>query len=195
MSIETTTRKAPYKTAPKQKKVSIETFLEKYRKGGPGVKYEYNKGIIEKTETMKSKEQHIFRNLQHLFDKTTVYKNGGLIVQEMEVWTSENQWRKPDVSYISSAQIEAAADGFEPVPEFMIEVISKTDKINEVKNKVKEYFKAGVKLVWHIFPALQQVEIYYSANKSETFIDDEMCSAAPIIEDFTISVNDIFKKK
>ncbi len=193
MTINTLTRKAPYKTKT-VRKMSIETFLKRYRKGKPGVKYEYNNGIIEKTETMKFKEQYIFQNLQQLFLTTPACKEKGLLVQELEVWTSENQWRKPDISFISASQIESAAKGNEPIPEFVIEVISKNDKINEVKNKVDEYFKAGVKVLWHIFPALKKVEIYKSADKSETFSQDGICSAELVIDGFKITVADIFKK-
>jgi len=85
--------------------MSIDTFLKRYRKGKPGVKYEYNNGIIEKTETMKFKEQYIFLNLQRLFITTPAFKEEGLLVQELEVWTSESQWRKPGVSFITSPQI------------------------------------------------------------------------------------------
>ena len=192
MSANTLTRKAPYKTKT-VRRISIDSFLKRYRKGKPGVKYEYNKGIIEKTETLKFKEQYIFHNLQQLFITTIAFKKEGLLVQELEVWTSENQWRKPDISFITSSQIEAAAQGNEPIPEFMIEVISKNDKINEVKNKVDEYFKAGVKVLWHIFPALKKVEIYLSAEKSETYSQHSICSAEPVIEGFNIFVADIFK--
>ena len=194
MTINTLIRKAPYKTKT-IRKMSIETFLKRYRKGKPGVKYEYNKGIIEKTETMKFKEQYIFFNLQQFFITTPDCKEKGLLVQELEVWTSESQWRKPDISFISSPQIEAATQGNEPIPEFIIEVISKNDKINEVKNKVDEYFKAGVKILWHIFPELKKIEIYCSADKSETFSQDGVCSAEPVIKGFNITVADVFSKK
>ena len=157
-------------------------------------RYEYNNGIIEKTETMKFKEQYIFLNLQRLFITTPAFKEEGLLVQELEVWTSESQWRKPDVSFITSPQIEAATEENEPIPEFIIEVISKNDKINEVKNKVDEYFSAGVKILWHIFPELKKVEIYRSADKSETFSKNGICSAEPVIEGFKITVADVFSK-
>ena len=157
MSANTLVRKAPYKEK-KVRKVSIASFLRRYRKGKPGIKYEYNKGVIEKTESMKFKEQYIFHNLQQLFITTIAFQNKGMLVQELEVWTSENQWRKPDISFITAQQISAAANGYEPIPALIIEVISKNDKINEVKNKVDEYFNAGVKILWHIFPELKKVE-------------------------------------
>ena len=48
-------------------------------------------------------------------------------------------------------------------------------------------------VVWHIFPDLEEVHIYKGPNMI-TFSRDEICSADPILPDFKITVNDIFKK-
>ncbi len=186
-------REAPYKEK-KPRKISIQTFLEKYRKGGPGVKYEFNNGIIEKTETMKLKENFIIQNLRTVFTETPAYKNRGSLECELEVWTSKTQWRKPDMAYITLEQTRAAADGAEPMPEFVIEVISKNDEVNVVKGKVYEYFKAGVKILWHIFPDFNRVEIYRSPDDIEVCSGEKVCSAEPVVEGFKIVAKAIFKK-
>ncbi|HFA51508.1 MAG TPA: Uma2 family endonuclease [Bacteroidetes bacterium] len=185
-------KEAPRKVK-QPKKISIETFLRKYRKGGPGVKYEYNKGIIEKTEAMKFKEQFIANNIVNHFEKTKAAGEGGKIVQELEVWTSSDQWRKPDLSYITVEQTRAAAKGEEPIPEFIIEVISKNDKINEVKNKVYEYFNAGVKVLWHIFPEIKTVDVYRSPEDIQICSGSKICSAEPAVKGLKIKAKDIFK--
>lgn len=79
------------------KKISIETFLRKYRKGGPGVKYEFNQGIIEKTGAKKLSAQYIADNLFEKFEQTPAAKRRERLVQELEVWTSGEQFRKPDL--------------------------------------------------------------------------------------------------
>ncbi len=187
-----TIKEAPYQLR-QPRKISIKTFLRKYRKGGPGVKYEYNNGIIEKTEAMKQSEQYIVFNILNHFDKTPAAKRLDKIMQEMEVWTSDVQWRKPDLSYITVEQISAAAKGKETVPKFVIEVISKNDKITEVKDKVFEYFKAGVQIIWHIFPHSQTVEIYRSPEDIEVCSREKTCSAEPAVEGFVLPAKAIFK--
>jgi len=186
-------REAPFKEK-KPRKISIQTFLEKYRKGAPGVKYEFNNGIIEKTEAMKFKGQFIAVNILNQFEKTPAAKLSSKIVQELEIWTSKNQWRKPDMAYITLEQTRAAADGAEPVPEFIIEVISKNDEVNVVKGKVYEYFKAGVKILWHIFPDFHRVEIYRSPDEIEVCSGQKTCTAEPVVEGFNIAAEAIFKK-
>ena len=185
-------REAPYKEK-KPRKISIHTFLEKYRKGAPGVKYEFNNGIIEKTEAMKFKEQFIVVNILNQFEKTPAARRSAKIVQELEVWTSKTQWRKPDMAYITLEQTRAAAGGAEPIPEFIIEVISKNDEVNVVKGKVYEYFKAGVKILWHIFPDFDRVEIYRSPDDIEVCSGKKLCSAEPVAEGFKIEAEAIFK--
>lgn len=186
-------REAPYKEK-KSRKISLQTFLAKYRKGAPGVKYEFNNGIIEKTEAMKLKENFIIQNLRRRFTDLPAYKNGGSMECELEVWTSPTQWRKPGMAYITLEQTKAAADGAEPMPEFIIEVISKNDEVNVVKGKVYEYFKAGVKILWHIFPDFGRVEIYRSPDDIEVCSGEKICSAEPVVDGFRIPAANIFKK-
>ncbi len=179
--------------------MSIETFLRKYRDGRPGVKYEYNNGVIEKTEShMKMKEYYIIKNLRRFFDTTTAYQKGGGMECEMEVWTSKTQemlqWRRPDLSYINPSQDILAFEGKEPIPEFIIEVISPTDNAIIIEDKVYEYFRAGVKILWHIFPHNKTVKIYRSPKQIEVCTDDDLCSAEPVVEGFVLTANDIFKQ-
>ncbi len=82
----------------------------------------------------------------------------------------------------------------ESIPRFVIEVISTSDPINIVNDKVLEYFKAGVKILWHIFPKQQMVYVFKSMSQIAILRADDICSAAPVIPDFEISINDIFKK-
>lgn len=192
MSAETIYRQAPVPEKP-PKKVSLQTFLRKYRKGGPGMKYEYNRGVIEKMDAMKAKEQYLALNIQRRFTQTKAAEDGGQIVQELEVWTSSDQWRKPDLAFISIEQTKAAMQGYEPVPEFIIEVISPNDQINRVKNKVYEYFDAGVKVLWHVFPEQQVVEVYRSPEDLEVCSGGKLCSAEPVVKGMVMPAAEVFK--
>ncbi len=156
------------------------------------MKYEYNKGVIEKMEAMKAKEQYLALNIQRYFSQTKAAKEGGQIVQELEVWTSPEQWRKPDLAFISIEQTRAAMQGYEPVPEFIIEVISPNDQINRVKNKVYEYFHAGVKVLWHIFPEQQVVEVYRSPEEVEVCSGSKLCSAEPVVKGMLMPAAEVF---
>ena len=173
------------------RRISLTTFLEKYREGGQGVKYEFNNGIIEKTDAMKKTELYILRNLEKAFRHTTAYAEDAMLSPEIETWTSKTQFRKPDMSFWTPQQV---IEEVESVPLFAIEVISPNDRINLVNNKVLEYFKSGVQVLWHIFPEQKMVYVFTSPSQITVCFEDDICSAAPVLPDFEISVNGIFKK-
>ncbi len=193
MSENTTYREAPVKKKP-PRKMSIHTFLRKYSEGGPGVKYEYNKGVIEKSDAMKMSEHYIVINLQDRFATLPIAKTRAKLQCEIEVWTSEEQWRKPDLSLITLEQTRAAAKGYAPIPEFIIEIISINDKINLVKNKVYEYFQAGVKVLWLVFPEQQVIEVYRTPEDLVVCSGDKVCSAEPVVEGFVMKAEEVFKE-
>ncbi len=193
MGTATLSRQFPYREK-EPRKISIQTFLEKYRDGAPGVKYEFNKGVIEKTEAMKMSERYIILNLRKRFTTTPAAKRDESLECESEVWTSKDQWRKPDLSHLTLDQTLAAANGEEPVPEFLIEVISKNDSIIVVEDKIIEYFQAGTKILWLIFPHIQTVKIYRSVEDIEVCSGEKICSAEPVVEGFRMKAADIFRK-
>lgn len=178
-----------------QIKISWEDFEREYLSREDEWKYEWVNGYVEKTKrTMNQYQFYILNNLKDLFDKLKIEgKISGYLGVEMDAYFLENIHRIPDVAYYSLAQNVKMAAGENQVPEFVIEIISKTDNINRVNKKVRNYREAKVAVVWHIFPDLEEVHIYKGTNMI-TFSGEEICSADPVLPDFKITVNDIFKK-
>jgi Uma2 family endonuclease len=100
--------------------------------------------------------------------------------------------RRPDIAYFTIEQEGNMKQGEDEIPEFAIEIISGNDKANKVEEKTIEYFKAGVKVVWLIYPDNKTVQVYTSLKQAQICTDDDICSAKPVLEDFEIKVSDIF---
>lgn len=195
MSQEIVYREPPYKVK-KPRKISIETFLRKYRDGAPGIKYEYNNGIVEPSDTVDLKDFHIVYNLRKHFEKSAAAQIDGSMECETEFWTTASQLRKPSLSFFTLDQIRAGFDGFQPVPAFLIEIISPTDTVGLVHDKISEYVAAGVKIIWLVFPKSKQVQIHdvSSPDLHLSCTDDQICSAEPVVEGFKMKAADIFKR-
>lgn len=154
-----------------------------------GYKYEWNDGELIKTGGMKRKHLRLIKKLNRLFLLTHAHKAGGELICEQDVMLTGIQMRRPDVAYFSDEQIRSADD--EPVPAFCIEVISPTDESEKVENKRIEYFRAGVQVLWHIFPENREVYVYTARKTVQICSDDDLCSAQPVLDDFAISVNEL----
>jgi Uma2 family endonuclease len=190
--VENPTAPVVQKLSPKPRLSKLEAYFRKYRDLEDGFKYELVNGTVEKTpRTMTPAQTFVLNNLMRRFLTTKAFKDGGNLFVEIEMLTKPEQIRKPDICYRSSRQI--ASGDFSP-SEFVVEVMSPNDKIDMVKQKVREYFAAGVKVVWHIFPNAQEIEVFTSPRRSEVFSGEEVVSAAPAIPDFSMKVEDVFKK-
>ena len=179
----------------KPTKVSINTFFSKYATAKDGFKYEYNNGIIEKTPRMITKKQwYIVDNLNSRFIQTAAYQAGNRLFNEPEIWTSEAQVRAPDLAYLTKKQIRKENAEEKTITPFVIEVISQTDRMYKVTEKLREYFKAGVEVVWLILPESEEVYVYTSPLEVTICQGERKCFAGKALLDFDILASDIFKK-
>ena len=96
----------------------------------------------------------------YIFDSSTCFKlpNGGN--------------RSPDLSWISRDRWEALSqddrEKFPPIaPDFILELKSPSDNINDLREKMAEYQDAGVKLGWLIDRQARTVDIYRQGEEPE----------------------------
>jgi Uma2 family endonuclease len=71
----------------------------------------------------------------------------------------------PDASWVSNARIASVSRDrrrkFPPVcPEFVVEVMSPSDRLKTAKEKMQEWIRGGVELGWLIDPGHQTVYVY-----------------------------------
>ena len=165
---------------------TLEEFLT--WESNDGVKYEWNDGELIKFTGMRKEQLYIYDVLLDLFLQKSCHKAGTLVAQQ-DVMLNGIQMRRPDVAYFTKQQVVATRNGKDEIPEFVIEIISSNDQIYQVEKKIIEYFKAGVKVVWNILSEEKVVYDYTSRQNVKICIENDICSAAPVLPDFELSVN------
>jgi len=121
--------------------------------------------------------------------------------------TDSSSWvtgsRKPDVMFIVAERLSAyklATPDWEDrplalVPDLVIEVISPTDRMDAVLQKVARYLADGVQIVWVANRKRQSITVYTLTNEPVVLSGDQTLSGGEIIPDFTIPVRAIFEYK
>lgn len=202
MTASTIFQDAPIATSPSvenpTKFISWKEFEHKYLHREDGYKYEWVNGTIEKTKrSMDQKQLFILDNLRTLFERLKFEcQLSGIFEAEIDTFFLEKTHRRPDISYFTPEQRIAIHQGIHEVPQFVIEVISSRDQMNLVHKKMGNYRAAKVQVVWHIFPLLEEVHVFYGDNLKQSAIcqEEDICSAAPILPVFRISAKDIFSR-
>lgn len=128
---------------------------------------------------------NVKNNLGVTFDSSTGFK------------LSNGATRSPDLSWIESSRWQAIPKAqqrkFAPIdPDFVIELMSPTDDLDELRNKMNEYINCGVKLGWLICPDEKQVEIYRQGEKKEVLDNPSSLSGEDILPGLTVDLTDIF---
>jgi Uma2 family endonuclease len=170
--------------------ITLPRTLSEFQNWEPndGYKYEWNDGELIKFTGMNKLQVKVYDILNTLFIKKGFWETA-TFVSEYDVQLTGIQMRRPDIAYLTKEQIEAADKGTDVIPEFVIEIISGNDNINKVEEKIGEYYKAGVKVVWLIFPENKSVHIYTSRRNVKICIENDICSAAPVLPEFEIGVD------
>jgi Uma2 family endonuclease len=106
--------------------------------------------------------------------------------------------RMPDVCFIAWERLpggqlpeEAIAD---VVPDLTVEVLSKTNTKKEMQRKRREYFKAGVRLVWLIDPKTQTAEVYTSPTSKRKVGKQQSLSGGEVLPGFSLPLTDLFAR-
>ena len=103
--------------------------------------------------------------------------------------------KSPDVTWIEKSKLANIPAGVafpEVVPDFVVELRSKTDSLKTLQAKMEEYRANGVRLGWLINPQQQQVEIYRLGREVEILQSPTSLSGEDVLSGFTLDLNSIF---
>jgi Uma2 family endonuclease len=104
--------------------------------------------------------------------------------------------RGADVCFYSHARWPLSQVGREliPVPpDLAVEVVSPGDRRGAILEKVLEYLRAGVLMVWVIYPRRRQVAVYRRDDDEPIFYrEGDVLEGFPELPDFRCPVADLF---
>lgn len=121
-----------------------------------------------------------------VFDSSTIFKlpNGANKSPDV-AWVSHDRWNA-----LTSEQQER----FPPIaPDFVIELRSRTDDIEDLEAKMQEYMDNGVRFGWLIDPQTQQVKIYRQGQSVETLQSPLTLSGETVLPEFLLDLSRLFR--
>jgi len=106
-----------------------------------------------------------------------------------------NTKRIPDLSFMTAErvrQIRPDAD-IEGAPDLAVEVLSPADTVTAMRRKVKQYFAAGSRAVWLVYPESREIEIRESAaGPSRIFSENDTLEGPELLPGFSVKASSFF---
>jgi Uma2 family endonuclease len=106
--------------------------------------------------------------------------------------------RRPDVAFVSfqrwaRGKPESYRDNaWDVVPDLAVEVVSPNDFADELMEKAREYFEAGVRVVWHVYPRQRLVQVYDSLESVRVVGAAGSIDAAPVLPGLSLPLSQVF---
>ena len=103
--------------------------------------------------------------------------------------------RAPDIAFIRQKRLEVV--GRIPgywigAPDLAVEVLSPTDTVRRVEEKVAEWLEAGARMVWVVSPKLRTVTVYRSLTNIAVLTEKDMLDGGDVVPGFQIRVAEVF---
>ncbi len=120
---------------------------------------------------------------------------GGIYTPDTTFTIGLNQ-RLPDISFVAAERIpeDGEPEGiWQIAPDLAVEVASPNDSLEAVRNKVREYFTAGVREVWLVVPGAKEVHVYTAPNSGRILSEADELTSENLLPGFRCQLSDIFK--
>ncbi len=73
-------------------------------------------------------------------------------------------------------------------------MISQGNTPQEMDRKLREYFEAGVKLVWYVYPQTRTVHVYTAPEDVLELGEDQTLEGGDVLPGFTVQIRDWFQR-
>jgi Uma2 family endonuclease len=161
--------------------------------------YEIIDGVRVELPPMSAKSSVLASRLAHLINLFSMPARLGEAHPEIlfKLPLDRDRNRRPDVAFVSYARWPKDrslpdTNAWDVLPELCVEVVSPTDRAEEVREKVEEYFEAGVRLVWVIYPRLRVVDVFESRVTGRILRPADTLDGGPVLPGFALKLADFF---
>lgn len=109
-----------------------------------------------------------------------------------------NLQRRPDMAFVSFDRWPRKrriprGDAWEVVPDLAVEVVSESNTAEEILTKIREYFQAGVRLVWVFYSTEESVYVYTSPTKNVILTRNDELDGGDVVPGFRLPLRALYE--
>ncbi|WP_088251566.1 Uma2 family endonuclease [Fimbriiglobus ruber] len=161
--------------------------------------YEIVDGSRVEMPPMSAEAQFVASRLAYHLSRFGIESNLGEACVEVMIELSlpAERNRRPDVIFIPYSRWKKnspvpATNAWDVLPDLCVEVVSPHDLCDDLMDKIGEYFRAGVRLVWVVYPRHQLFYVYESPTKVYGLTRTDILDGGAALPGFKLPLADFF---
>ena len=109
-----------------------------------------------------------------------------------------NRDRRPDVAFVSYSRwpknrsVPRSDNAWDVVPNLAVEVVSPWDNVEELEQKIAEYFRVGVELVWVVYPSQSKIHVLVGLTQIQVLTTTDVLDGQTVLPGFRLNVSELF---
>jgi Uma2 family endonuclease len=106
--------------------------------------------------------------------------------------------RRPPFAYVSydrwpkERRLSPEENAWDVVPNLVAETVSCSDLLDGVFEKIDEYFRAGVQLVWVIHPNDKRIDVFESLKSLQILTEADVLNGGIVLPQFSLPLKILF---
>jgi Uma2 family endonuclease len=165
----------------------------------PDALYEFVDGEWRETPPMGAAASFLASYLDRRLGYFAEEKGLGVsMVETLFRLAPEGPARRPDVAFVAydrwpfTEPFEEDPPVFDIVPNLAVEVNSPSNTLDEMLDKNRDYFFAGVQQVWVILPRQRQVYVYDAPDQVRILTEKHELEGGSVVPGFRLSLTQMF---
>lgn len=164
-----------------------------------GYRYELVDGELRRMTPAGFKHGAIVANLTSPLANHVTSKRLGIVAGAetgFKIRSDPDTVRSPDIAFVARERVEAEGipDAFWPgPPDLAVEVLSPSDTLYGIEDKVAVWLAAGARMVWVVHPKRRVVFVHRPEQDVQTCGESDTLDGGDVVPGFRCPVGDIFK--
>jgi Uma2 family endonuclease len=158
-------------------------------------RYELDEGeLIEMTRPAYRHNQVLMNLLLELGNFLRKTRLGVPLLSENLYALAPTIRRAPDLAVILGDRRQELLDAkvIPIIPELVAEVLSPSETLRMINRKLKQYFEAGVKEVWLIYPEVREVEVWTGLTPPTEALTGNAILESKLLPGFALPLEELF---
>lgn len=123
----------------------------------------------------------------------------GAVCDSSTAFTLKNgNKRSPDVSFVSKERLKGLKRPprgfFQGSPDLAVEILSPNNTVEEIHEKIVEYFENDTRLIWVIHPDEKYLLVYHSPEPDRFLRPQDSLDGEAIVPGFSMPVAELFEE-
>ncbi len=105
--------------------------------------------------------------------------------------------RSPDLAVMNRDRLpegKPPTEFIDGAPDLAVEIVSPSENLSDLHEKIREYFESGASEVWLLFPETEQLHRYTGLLKVEVYNRDDVLKSETLLPQFQVRVGELFEE-